>query len=448
MANNPFIDVQITRQTRVTARQGFGVPLIFTVSAPFSGVRSYSSIEAVLEDFADTEEAFKLAAAMFAQELVPETVKIAKRPNLASLATELAAIINTDNDWYALLLDTDAQADVLAAAAFIEALGATNSKIFFCLLREADVVDATVTDTAALLAAFGYDRTVIFFTKPNTIQVVSMVFSADVITGNTIDGEIDGVPIASVPFNTSHFQTLNDLATVFVAHADIASAVVGGPSNRTITITMEALASLEFTDFLITGGASQATINVNETTPEDSTREGNRNHAAWVGGQLPKDPGSITWKFKELKTQIADQFTDNEVVNVESKDTNIYREIGGLGVTSEGVVASGEFIDVIHGVDFVNARMTERIFDGFVSADKIPFTDAGVDVTKGFVREIIQLGIAQGIFAATPEPTITAPLVSQISAADKAARRLPDVKWQATLAGAIHKTVVRGTVSL
>ena len=52
-----------------------------------------------------------------------------------------------------------------------------------------------------------------------------------------------------------------------------------------------------------------------------------------------------------------------------------------------------------------------------------------------------------GILAADPAFTVTAPAVADVSAGDKTARTLPDVDFDATLAGAIHKVEISGTVS-
>ena len=53
-----------------------------------------------------------------------------------------------------------------------------------------------------------------------------------------------------------------------------------------------------------------------------------------------------------------------------------------------------------------------------------------------------------GVLAADPVPIVQAPLVADIDPADKAARILPDITFQATLAGAIHKLVITGVLSV
>ena len=51
-----------------------------------------------------------------------------------------------------------------------------------------------------------------------------------------------------------------------------------------------------------------------------------------------------------------------------------------------------------------------------------------------------------GFLTNDPEPTVTAPLVQDVSAIDKSNRLLPDVKFAATTAGAIQSVEIRGTI--
>lgn len=452
MSNNPFVSVTITRETRVPTQAGFGTPLIWTKDPSFSGVRTYSSISAVQEDFLSSTETYKLASFLFSQAIAPEEIKIAKRPDVGDIDDELAAVIALDNDWYALLTDlkveysTDDSTDIKALAAYVEALGSTNPKLLFLFVREPDVLDpSSTTDIAYELEALGYDRTIVCFTKEGVAQTVTITFAGDLITGNKINGKVGATAISEVTFSDDHATTMGLLETAIEAVPGVDAVTVGG---RVLTVVMDIGSDFAFTGWLVTGGATATTATIAETVEPDFSRETNRNHAAWVGGQLPKAPGSITWKFKELKGCVADVFSDTEVGAAEDKAVNIYREIGGLGVTSEGVCVSGEYIDVIHGLDFVEARMVEGVFGALASADKIPYTDAGVTVLEGKVKEVLNLAITQGIFRADPAPTVTVGKVADQSTADRAARYFPAIEWSAELAGAVHKVAVRGKVSV
>lgn len=176
--------------------------------------------------------------------------------------------------------------------------------------------------------------------------------------------------------------------------------------------------------------------------------------AAWFGKQLPTDPGSTTWKFKSLAGVVATQLTATQRTNADNKNVNTYEPIGGVDITREGVVAEREFIDVIRGVDWLEARMTERIYSRLVNLPKIPYTDAGVQVIEAEIRAQLEQAVARQVIAppdidtGADAFTISVPRVSTIPFNDRAMRRLPDVTFRATLAGAIHSIEIRGTVTV
>jgi hypothetical protein len=80
--------------------------------------------------------------------------------------------------------------------------------------------------------------------------------------------------------------------------------------------------------------------------------------------------------------------------------------------------------------------------------DKVPYTDAGVALIQAQVIASLQSAVAKGILTSDPAPVVTVPKVANVSPSDKAARILPDVKFSATLAGAIHKVNITGVVSV
>jgi hypothetical protein len=140
--------------------------------------------------------------------------------------------------------------------------------------------------------------------------------------------------------------------------------------------------------------------------------------------------------------------TTTESLNARNKDANTYEAIAGVNITREGTMASGEFIDVIRGVDWLHARLQERIYSRLVNLDKIPFTDAGIAIIEAEVRAQLQTGIDNGFLTANPAPTVTVPLAADVSANDKASRLLPDIEFTAYLAGAVHKVQIDGVVTL
>lgn len=96
-------------------------------------------------------------------------------------------------------------------------------------------------------------------------QVQTFVLDADLITANVITVDVNGETL-STTFATDHLTTISALATLIQAQPDVATAVVGGSGNRTITITAETDKEIELENEEVTLGASQAGITITETT--------------------------------------------------------------------------------------------------------------------------------------------------------------------------------------
>ena len=135
------------------------------------------------------------------------------------------------------------------------------------------------------------------------------------------------------------------------------------------------------------------------------------------------------------------------MTDLHAASVNTYVSKYNVNQTSEGKVTSGEFIDVIRGLDLIEARIAEGISELLFNAPKVPFTNDGVALVKARVANVMQLGEATGIIAPGTW-TVTAPNVRDVSTVDKANRNLPDVNFAFDLAGAIHSVTVYGTVSL
>lgn len=176
--------------------------------------------------------------------------------------------------------------------------------------------------------------------------------------------------------------------------------------------------------------------------------------AAWLGGQLPQVPGSSTWKFKQLVGIAPDKFTSSQRNNVigipgtPQKNGNIYETVGGVPITEEGWMVSGQFIDITVGLDWLTSRLQESVFSLLVSVAKVPYTNAGVALVLNAVKQVLSQGVANGLIDGNSDITVNAPDVLDIPQADRANRILPDVTFSCRLAGAIHFVRIEGTVSV
>lgn len=170
--------------------------------------------------------------------------------------------------------------------------------------------------------------------------------------------------------------------------------------------------------------------------------------AAWFGRVLPLIPGSETWKFKTLAGVARSNLTTTQSNTVLAKKANTYQFVGGIGITGNGTVGSGEFIDIIRGIDWLTARIQQYVFQVLANNNKVAYTNAGIATIEAEVRRALQEGEANDLLATEPPYTVTVPNVLDVPAVDKAARILRNVKFQATLSGAIHSVVIKGVVSV
>lgn len=171
--------------------------------------------------------------------------------------------------------------------------------------------------------------------------------------------------------------------------------------------------------------------------------------AAWIGAVVAYDVGSATWAHKTLAGVSPTNLTSTHRTNLDARKANWYETTAGLNKTKWGYTADGGFIDTQMGIDWIDDDMTKSVFEDLAATPKVPFTDDGVAIVENAVRGSLKRATDRGILAKNPKFVVTVPLVKNVSTANKSIRNLPDVKWSATLAGAVHKVKpITGVVSL
>ena len=170
--------------------------------------------------------------------------------------------------------------------------------------------------------------------------------------------------------------------------------------------------------------------------------------ATWMARGFGRDPGSSQWAYKALPGVTVDTFTKTFTTELDANKANWYEEVAGLAITQKGTMAGGEWIDAIRGRDWLVARLRERIFGLLANAEKIPYTDAGANQIGSVIGSVLAEGVGKNYLAADPAPVWTVPLVADVADSFKIARRLPDVNFAATLAGAIIAVNITGNLEV
>ncbi len=184
--------------------------------------------------------------------------------------------------------------------------------------------------------------------------------------------------------------------------------------------------------------------------------------AASAGKALPLSPGGGIWKFLQPSGVATTSFSASQLTNLKAKLANWLYTVAGVNIVANGTVPANEWIDTVRDRDWLASTIQTDFFNALLSPPsavnqanpgnqvpalgKIPYTDPGIAVMEGVLRCSLQKGVNQNVLAATPPPTVTAPLAASISPSVKATRALT-LAWGAELAGAIQSLTLNGSLS-
>lgn len=175
--------------------------------------------------------------------------------------------------------------------------------------------------------------------------------------------------------------------------------------------------------------------------------------AAWIGAVGPWYPQSVTWKFKMPDGVSVPELKSSEITELENGHINFVTNEYKKNYIKNGCCTDGEWIDAVLGGDWITITMREKLYDIFVNNPTIPYTDSGFATIAAGVFETLDEATGYGIIAASPESgagiyTVTVPKRSSVTDQQAASRQMPDIPWEAQLAGAVHGTKIKGTLKV
>lgn len=439
-----YSSVTITRETAKVTRTGFGTPMIV---GPFScnenRTTTYTDESEMLDDgFETTDDLYIAAQKLMSQELSPPQFKIGRKlenvneiqvvtftgsPSAGTWTLSYNSVVTS-----ALTYDETA-GDVETA---LEALAGITSCSVTGTMATGFTIEFDGADAATAMLTLTVDVSSLTGVTAGTVTVTQ--YGSAVETWSTCVAAV----IADDPDFYSLTATTRTKAEILLIAAAIESElkmyfVATDESDITGDVAANTLKSLKALGYDRTCLLWNGTPTV---FPEN----------CWVGGQLPKDPGSTTWKFKTLVGATPDVLTAAEKDNITSDYGNCYETVGGVNmISSEGVVVSGEYIDIIRGTDWLQTRMAEGIFAVLVGSEKVPFTAQGIGSIEGVVRYWLNKAESPEVGLLVPgESTITVPDIDDVDPAEKAIRLLTGISFTGTYAGAIHSTIITGKLSI
>lgn len=440
MALSDIIQVNISSATAKVAAAGFGIALLLSFTAAWvERTRTYSDIDGVAADWAPTTVEYKALSRMLSQEIRPEKVMVGR----CALKPTQVYVISIRTVANSTLYQVKVGANT---ASFTSDSSATNDEIVAGLVTQINLLSGDTT-TAAATGSVGS-------------QVVTMTANA---AGNW--DEVEVLDRNLMQLAQTHVDP--GVATDLAAIKNESNAFYAVANTHNSKLMVDAIAAWAETNkkaffYQTVDGATINTALSGTDDVAESTRAAAYDYTvgiyhpnsgafadcAWLGKCLPLDPGSETWKFKVLAGVSAYKLTETEITNARGKNLNVYEPVTPTNsMTSEGVTASGEFFDVIRFVDWLGARIGEDVLTAELNNPKIAYTDDGVAILEAIVKRWCEEGVRVGGLRPGTISVIAGKVADQLTA-DRAARVYKGLKFNAQLAGAIHKTVVNGNVTV
>jgi len=434
MALEDIVNVTVSNETTGVSQQGFGIPLVLSPHVQFADlVRTYTQASQLLDDgFTVTSPEYLMISRLFGQDRKPDRVLLGKRnlrPTQRFAWTPTAA----NNAVYKLRVGN-------VVATYTSDANATVTEIIAGML-------AVFTPAAAELGLTFSDQTTYLRILANSPGQFIAVENLSLARASLKQDQADpGVvtDLAAVALeDPSFFAVLN----LFNSQAEIEAIAGWAETNKRLFIAQ----------------TSDNDVHTNSTTDVMSTQEALARQftsiifaeatdsfadAAWAGRGLPTQPGSETWNLKQLRGVMPTKLTAGQKAFIAAKSGNYFELVAGRGITTEGKVSSGAFIDNVRGVEWFVARLRERIFGTLSSVDKVPYDNRGAAVIQGDMLAQVSEGIGTGFIADSPEPVVTVPDVQTMQLADRQARYLTGAFIGFTTAGAIHRVRVNIRISV
>jgi len=439
---NSVVTISITRQTQAVSKAGFGTPGILAefptsqTTVPFDRYRYYSGLtEMATDGWVVTDEVYLAAQKVFAQNPNPGVVMVGRKDIAdADWAAALNAIQAIQNNWYGYSIVPSTVATVVFDIDFVESNSAA-----FTINGTAVTPVVFITDHATTMAAIITqiesditDSSVILdpLDEDDRTLIITIYGQAGVKTASVIVTLGATQPVGTFTFSD---QGQYELCADWTETQSKLFFIEGADSGIIAATETDIAAYIESNNY------DRSTVYYNND-------EEYMNMGA-MGEAFPYDPGSQTWSYKTISGVTSYELTTTEFNNAIDKNANVFTEIAGVDVTQYGTCGSGEYIDIMRGVDWIEANIKEDIFALFISVRKVPFTDAGITSAEGVIRNVLEIAANMGILI-KGTIVISVPERDNVSVTDRANRLLPDITFTADIAGAIHKVNVSGIVSV
>ena len=174
--------------------------------------------------------------------------------------------------------------------------------------------------------------------------------------------------------------------------------------------------------------------------------------AALVGATAGYEAGAITYKNIVIRGLTAEIMSATELEALHEKGAITIVEKAGDIVTTEGIVGSGEYIDIIDSKDWVVQNIEYQTQKTLNNMAKVPYDNNGIAILESVALNVLKTAYNNGMIGTNDDgsPAYAVNYALKENSADEniAARRYINGQFSFVLAGAIHYVEINGEISV
>ena len=433
-----IVSVQIALQTLGVSRGNFGTPMIVSPLMSFpERVRVYTSYAAAVED--NLPPALLTALSdCFGQTPRPRQVKVGRRAvvKAALTVTELIPLstysLQVNGETYSYTADASPTSTEIVTGLAAAIAADTDELITATVVGSTlEIAWISTIGTVQLVKGLAWG-TITPFSGPTT---VANDLDAILAEDSSWYGLVMTERVKADQLKAAEWTEANE--KLFITATD--EAAVLDPA-----LTTDLISTLKNTRYFRTA----VIYHTNAATEYPD--------AAWAGRVFTIQPGAETWALKSLQSVTPSPLTATQKQTIETKGGNTFEFYQSqIALTNPGKVAAGEWIDVIRFRDWLKDTIQVNMVQMMINRDKVPYTDAGIQLCVSNLRKSLQEGVNSGGIApdeldsegrSIPGFVITYPRSVEIAPSIKASRKL-FLSFSARLAGAIHAVEITGALA-
>lgn len=431
-----FANVTIVADGSPLKKQGFGtLAILVGEDAAEVAVSTYTKASDVATDFGTDSEAYRCALRAFSQTPRPKRVKVIEADVGVTHSQKVTVVSSTNGTVTSLSF---LLADGTTASFTQTASSQTTTQIATAVAALIDAhADLAATSSGAVITITGAAVGEFNYITASTNLSTYLEDSADpgyatvLNTAITIDNDWYGLVTDSGS---------SAVVTAVAAWAEANGKVYGAQITNAAELTVSGT---------IGAALKAAAYDRTFATYHRPAYASERIDAAWIALMLTYSAGRANWRGKTLRGVTSDALSATQIGFLEGDNINYYDTVADRNVTMQGKLASGEWIDIIHGRDSLVTDLQNEIATITLNAPKLPYVQAGIDSIVAAGKGILEK-YASGVYPFLRPGTIdgSGPDIDDVSSADLAARELNDVIWTAEYAGAINTTNMQLTLSV